>query len=74
MSAVSLLSALLSLAIEDAAWNLSTAASLNTAVRESDPATPAVFPAPRPYDGTLDVSIAPAFLAAVATPVLMRVL
>ena len=51
----------------DSAGTYITAASFDAAVRGSKTAAPGFFPAPRPQDGTLDFSIAPALPAAVAT-------
>ena len=45
---------------EDSAWKFSAAASFNTAVRDRDAVTRAIFPAPRLQDGTSDFSIGPA--------------
>ena len=52
---------------EDFAWQFRTAARFNTAVRGSDAAVREMYPAPRPQDDTLDFSIEPVSLAAVAT-------
>ena len=51
----------------DSAGNSSTSVSIEAAVRGSDMAARDFVPAPRPHDGTLHFSSAPAFPAAVAT-------
>ena len=51
----------------DFAGTYSTPASFDAAVRGSETAVRETLPAPRPQDGTLDFSIAPALPAAVAT-------